>query len=252
MPFSEKENDGDPTRRGPLVLDRKPATRMQQMTMKRISYPRRQSPDVTSRAYMFLGQIVEWIICRGRSSDSVDMGQKWDAAERELFDYLDTESVKVEGYPVDGRPRIYESLPAGIWAKMNRDDNSGLMFSPIDDTEELEDGGTVFVGDLRWDGVRLATNLVMKQWPPDEAAANADEVRAAGHSHSQLWEKATGWLSAQVETWRAGDGERLSRTDVEHELKKQFDIRSPIARQVWEAIAPPEWRVRGRHKKTTD
>jgi hypothetical protein len=148
--------------------------------------PRKMSVrDIGQTPFLFLGQVVEWIICRGRSSDSVDMDQQWDAAERELFDYLDTESVKVEGYPIDGRPRIYESLPAGIWAKMNRDDNSGLMFSPIDDTEEREDGGTVCVGKLQWDGVRLPTNVVLKRWPP--ADLSPEQPKTVGRRPRYDW-----------------------------------------------------------------
>ncbi|KQZ80885.1 hypothetical protein ASD64_11370 [Mesorhizobium sp. Root157] len=145
-----------------------------------------QSPEVSSGAYMFLGQAVEWIICRGQPADSSHVAARLEAAERELFGFLDTENVTVEGYPINGRARVYESLPAGIWANMNRRYDSGLMFSSIDDTEEREDGGTVHVGDLQWNGVRLATSVVLKRWPP--ADAPTEQPKSIGRRPRYDWE----------------------------------------------------------------
>lgn len=138
-----------------------------------VSYPRKQSEDTTSGAHMFLGQAIEWIIGRGQPTDSGHIAERWDAAARELFGFLDAENIKVEGYRSDGAPRVYETLPAGIWAKMNEGDGAGLMFTPLDDAEQREDGGTVCVGDRRWSGARLATNIVLERWPAAGAAPQA-------------------------------------------------------------------------------
>lgn len=140
-------------------------------TDRPVSYQRHTDLDVIQRQpFFFLGQAIEWAISRGQPVESSHVAERWDEAERELFDFLDTENAKVEAYPVDGRPKVYEALPAGIWAKMNQGDDAGLVFSPLDAAEQREDGGTVCVGERRWSGARLATNVVLAQWPAAEAA----------------------------------------------------------------------------------
>ena len=114
--------------------------------------------------WMFLGQALDWIICRGTPCTAAVYNARWDEAERELFRFLDGGLVAVQGYPADGMTRTYETLPEGIWARMNGEDASkDPQFNPIDDTRE--DGGTVWVGDQKWYGVRVLANEVFERWP---------------------------------------------------------------------------------------
>ncbi|NYU07537.1 hypothetical protein HFK74_33020, partial len=75
--------------------------------------------DIRGLPFLFLGQAIEWIGARGEPIEDADLAAKWDADERELFDCLDATAQDVQGYPANG-PCIYESLPSGIWARMNR------------------------------------------------------------------------------------------------------------------------------------
>ncbi|WP_353644220.1 hypothetical protein [Mesorhizobium sp. WSM2239] len=135
-------------------------------------YPRELDlAEIKAQRFLFLGEAIEWIISRGKPSRSAVVAERWDAAERELFDFLDAESVDVQGYPAPNRPRIHETLPRGIWARMNKGNSDDPWFSPVDDSEEREDGGSLYVGDLRWDGVRLPTSFVLKHWPPNRVEA---------------------------------------------------------------------------------
>lgn len=143
-----------------------------------ISYPRQISLEsMKAKPFLFLGEVIEWIISREQPGSSADIAAKWDVAERELFDLLDAGTVDVQGYRAPDRPRIHESLPRGIWARMNKGGGDDPMFSPVDDSEEREDGGSVFVADLRWDGVRLPTSFVLKHWPPSGESAEGPKAR---------------------------------------------------------------------------
>lgn len=128
--------------------------------------------------WMYLGEAVAWVITRGEESNSQHMAQEWDSAERELFDYLDSLRLKggaaVEGYK--GGAKIYEPIPDGAWARMNKDDFADPTFSPIDDAEETELGGNIKIGDGEWHGVRVPIDLILKKWPSPglaEKKANA-------------------------------------------------------------------------------
>ena len=134
--------------------------------------------QIESQNFLFLGQIIEWIISLGQPVSSMVMVERWDDAERELFDFLDAGSSDVQGYPAPDRPRVHESLPRGIWARMNKGGRDDPWFSPVDDSEEREDGGSVYVGDQKWDGVRLPMNVVLNRWPPTDIAEG--EARADG------------------------------------------------------------------------
>lgn len=129
------------------------------------SYPHTVNADAMSKPFLYLGEVVEWIVCRGGTVDSFEVAKKRDDAERELFNLLDSEYPEVWGYPAPNLPRIYERLPSGIWARMNQGGWDDPTFSPIDDSECREDGGSITAGRQRWDGVRISTGLVLERWP---------------------------------------------------------------------------------------
>jgi hypothetical protein len=68
---------------------------------------------------------------------------------------------------------------------MNKGGRDDPWFSPVDDSEEREDGGTVLVGDQRWDGVRLPTGAMLKQWPPSGVAI--EEPKTKGRRPRYDW-----------------------------------------------------------------
>ncbi|WP_395449381.1 hypothetical protein ACHMW7_05775 [Aminobacter sp. UC22_36] len=146
-----------------------------QPTPKR-SLPAASPMRVEHGAFMFLGEAIDWIICRGLPLPSQEFADRWDEAEQNLFAVLDTNVVTVQGYPAPNMLRVYEDLPLGIWARMNRGGSGDPMFSSVDDSEEREDGGSVFVGDQRWDGVRLPTTFVMRQWPTFPEGSGVDDA----------------------------------------------------------------------------
>ncbi len=120
------------------------------------------------------------MISRGSEIDTATLADQWDAKERSLFDALDAGGVSVTGY----RPgaRIYEELPTGLWARMNKGGDSDPRFSPIDGSEERENGGTVEIGQRTWEGVRLPMSFVLEHWPPhrEEAKINRGVPRRRG------------------------------------------------------------------------
>ena len=145
--------------------------------------------SLRGRRYLFLGEAVEWIISRGeRVAYSLGDYRGQDpegAAEQELFDRLDAASKPhVEGYRFD-QPRSYESLPLGIWARMNRGGFNDPTFTPVDDVEGRDDGGCVRFGDKQWNGVRLPTAFVLKHWPPTARQAR----KSSGRRPAYAWPK---------------------------------------------------------------
>jgi hypothetical protein len=114
----------------------------------------RTAADLKTSKWIFLGQAIEWIICAGKPMPAAIVSHAWDEAERELFRVIDANGIVIEGYRSDDPARVYETLPAGIWAHMNvSDDPNSAQFNPIDDLRE--DGGTIWLGDWKWFGVRM-------------------------------------------------------------------------------------------------
>ncbi|ODT22161.1 MAG: hypothetical protein ABS35_15510 [Kaistia sp. SCN 65-12] len=144
--------------------------------------------EIRALPFLFLGQAIEWIAARGQPIEGEELAARWDEAECELFAQIDATGQEVQGYPSNG-PRIYEPLPGGIWARMNRGRTNDAAFSPVDDSEEREDGGSVYIGDARWDGARLPTTFVLKHWPSgelsDAQASEADRGTRAKRSPQQ-------------------------------------------------------------------
>lgn len=124
----------------------------------------RTAADLKTSKWIFLGQAIEWVICAGTPMPAAIVSHAWDEAERELFRAIDANGIVVEGYRSDDPSRVYETLPAGIWAHMNvSDDPNSGRFNPIDDLRE--DGGTIWLGDVKWYGARIQSVALLQHWP---------------------------------------------------------------------------------------
>ncbi|UGX86179.1 hypothetical protein [Phyllobacterium meliloti] len=196
--------------------------------------------------FMFLGEAIAWIISRGDEMSSEETAHHWDVAERELFDFLAAGAIAAQGFPAPYSVQVYEDLPAGIWSMMNTG-QSNLTFSPLDDSLQRHDGGSINVGPNRWDGVRLHTSEMLERWPTksNESIANNNTDKA---DHKELWRLGSDWFKTQITKWQEGE-ERPTRSSIEKSLFDKFKIASPLARAIWADFAPPEWKKRGPHSK---
>jgi hypothetical protein len=151
---------------------------------------------IEGERFIFLGQAIEWIISRDQPNTSAVIAERWDAAERELFALLDAGLVDVQGYRAPNYPRVYETLPQGIWARMNKGEGDDPTFSPVDGSEEREDGASVFVGEQRWDGVRIPTSIVVENWPSSGMAIK--QQKAKGRRPRYDWKTFEAVASAKL------------------------------------------------------
>lgn len=217
------------------------------------SYPHTLDVNaIKSRPFLYLGEVVEWIICRGGTVDSFEVAAKRDDAERELFDHLDKEKPEVWGYPAPNLPRIYERMPSGIWARMNRGKSDDPTFSPIDDSECREDGGSIAVGRQRWDGVRISTGLVLEKWPmaitPGDNAGPRSKPPRKRYDPAQL----VAYLEEQAQKWKDDKGPRITGRGWRKVVgPERFPgVSTTQCDEAWGAATlPPGWREGGRPKK---
>ncbi|MEX4008472.1 hypothetical protein [Neoaquamicrobium sediminum] len=216
-----------------------------------VSYPfRLTEDDVRAKPYLFLGQAIQWIICRGRDTDTAILADGWQDAEQQLFDFLDAGSTTVSGY----RPgkREYENLPHGIWARMNKGHQNDPRFSPIDDAEQREDCGSVEVGMDRWNGVRIPVSVILETWPP---APPGEALSKTPKTIAHPREDVVRWFIQRVEAWKA-DPEKNRRIGREKLWEKAKAPDGPFPRlssvefrAIWDEHAPPAWKERGRIPK---
>lgn len=115
--------------------------------------------------YLALGEVVLWMASRGRPAPLKLVYNDYEELHRELFQTLDRITVSardaVEGVLQDG-PSVYSPLPHGIWAHMT--ELGDPSFTTIDDSSDW--GGTVWIGQKKWAGVRISAELVHRLWPP--------------------------------------------------------------------------------------
>jgi hypothetical protein len=203
----------------------------------------KDASEVATRPFMYLGEVIQWIACRGAEMSSEEIANKWDIAERELFDLLATGAIAAQGFLAPYSIQVYEDLPSGIWTMMNKG-QSNLTFSPLDDSIQRHDGGSINVGPNRWDGVRLPTAFVLKTW-----SASSDKLSRFEQgnvpNHKELWQLGADWLNSKIRDWRDGASHRLTRVEAEKRLRAELGIKSDMARKIWTASIPPEWQKPG-------
>jgi len=216
--------------------------------------------DIEKSHFLFLGQAIYWIMSRGLAITFVDADEEWrryTECAQELFNKIDEFRPRIEGYQ-KGSDGVNEKLPDGIWANMrmepvNVPNTMGKffpIFSSIDPGKGREDGGHVMVGEEEWYGVRLLISFVLEHWPAHQSSQDGQTGKIGRPDHQQKWDQSVKWLNARIAAWRAGNGEQMSRSSVEQGLLSELGVRSTVARQVWSDVAPPEWCVRGRRKKS--
>lgn len=124
--------------------------------------------EVENSSFMFLGQVIEWIIWSDPAltiSTTADLEEHWSEAESKLFKKLDCGRPIAQGYRAPGFPSVPAAIEPGFWARMNRGGDGDPVFSPVDQSEKREDGGSIWIGKDRWDGVRVPTAWVQENWP---------------------------------------------------------------------------------------
>ncbi|MCV0395921.1 MAG: hypothetical protein K5872_06655 [Rhizobiaceae bacterium] len=182
------------------------------------SYPhQKRLDDALARPFLFLGEAIDWILSQGNEIETECACKNWDEAERKFFDQIDADGPKVTGYQAD---RVYRELPTGIWARMNKGGSRDPAFSPIDESEEREDGGTVWVGDSMWEGVRVPTAFVLEHWSADHVGAGNNKGGAPAKADWPAIEEAF-----QREVQERGLPDALN----EHGWQRQADVERWIA-----------------------
>jgi hypothetical protein len=193
--------------------------------------------------WIFLGQAIVWIICRGGLREPFSIAEGWENAERQLFDALSSGDFAAEGY---SSSRIEEPLPRGIWTRMNRGDPADPWFTPIDNVEMREDGGTVTVGGQTWNGVRMPAQAVFDRWPgvagripsvgvaPEKSDGNAEEIiEAIDDPKGPDPEGAEQYLRRMDELFLADKGPRMKHREWLEFADKKFGVKNPTARKIY-------------------
>lgn len=224
--------------------------------------------DIANKEWLFLGEAIEWIMSRGRIVPEERYDKWWRAAKRVLFRRLDAnrggrKQASVQGYRAESGTQEYKKLPRGIWAKMKGismpgsqfDPSRNPLFSPVDDGEECDNGGTIWrrkkKKEEKWEGVRLRTKFVLKHWPL-KAAANGSAAGTPPQRGDprELVERGKAWLKEQVRRWEEGKGPQLSCRQVEKAMRQIYGLKQPRGREVWDDTdLPPEWRKPGPRPK---